>query len=134
MAASDSIHEETGETSATTGARRSDGTDRSRQEKPHRKDKARGGEEPARLTIWVRGEVQGVGFRWFTRAAALRIGGLVGFALNLDDGRVQIVGEGARAHCELLEWLRGGDTPGHVEGVTEIWDEPRGGYRGFAIR
>ncbi|WP_344569562.1 acylphosphatase [Streptomyces axinellae] len=87
------------------------------------------------MTIWVRGEVQGVGFRWFTRAAALRIGGLVGFALNLDDGRVQIVGEGARAHCEeLLDWLRGGDTPGHVEGVTEIWDEPRGGYRGFAIR
>ncbi|WP_326692697.1 MULTISPECIES: acylphosphatase [unclassified Streptomyces] len=87
------------------------------------------------MTIWVRGEVQGVGFRWFTRAAALRIGGLVGFALNLDDGRVQIVGEGTRAHCEqMLEWLRGGDTPGHVEGVTEIWDEPRGGYRGFAIR
>lgn len=93
------------------------------------------GEEPARLTAWVRGEVQGVGFRWFTRAAALRVGGLVGFALNLGDGRVQIVAEGTRAHCELLlEWLRGQDTPGSVEGVTEIWDAPRGGYRGFAIR
>lgn len=92
-------------------------------------------EEPARLTAWVRGEVQGVGFRWFTRAAALRIGRLVGFALNLGDGRVQIVAEGTRADCEqLLEWLRGGDTPGHVDGVTEIWDTPRGGYRGFAIR
>ncbi|MBO8188994.1 MULTISPECIES: acylphosphatase [Streptomyces] len=92
-------------------------------------------DEPARLTAWVRGEVQGVGFRWFTRAAALRIGRLVGFALNLGDGRVQIVAEGTRADCErLLEWLRGDDTPGHVDGVTEIWDTPRGGYRGFAIR
>lgn len=93
------------------------------------------GDEPARLTAWVRGEVQGVGFRWFTRAAALRVGGLVGFALNLGDGRVQIVAEGTRERCELLlEWLRGEDTPGSVDGVTEIWDTPRGGYRGFAIR
>ena len=97
---------------------------------------ARGGpDDPARLTAWVRGEVQGVGFRWFTRAAALRIGGLVGFALNLGDGRVQVVAEGGRGRCEaLLDWLRGADTPGRVEGVTEIWDAPRGGYRGFAIR
>ena len=35
------------------------------------------------LTAWVRGRVQGVGFRWFTRAKALAIGGLSGFALNL---------------------------------------------------
>ncbi|NNG87687.1 acylphosphatase [Streptomyces sp. NHF165] len=91
--------------------------------------------EPARLTAWVRGEVQGVGFRWFTRAAALRIGGLVGFALNLADGRVQVVAEGAREECGLLlDWLRGEDTPGRVDGVTEIWDAPRGGYLGFAIR
>ncbi|MET7641690.1 acylphosphatase [Streptomyces sp. NPDC005438] len=89
----------------------------------------------ARMTVWVRGRVQGVGFRWFTRANALRIGGLRGFALNLGDGRVQVVAEGNRAQCEeLLEWLKEGDTPGRVDGVTEIWDSPRGGYNGFAIR
>ncbi|MFD4999294.1 acylphosphatase [Streptomyces buecherae] len=91
--------------------------------------------ENARLTAWVRGRVQGVGFRWFTRANALRIGTLVGFASNLDDGRVQVVAEGPRAGCEqLLEWLRTGDTPGRVDGVTEIWDTPRGGYETFEIR
>jgi acylphosphatase len=90
---------------------------------------------PARMTAWVRGRVQGVGFRWFTRAAALRIGGLEGFAVNLGDGRVQVVAEGRRPQCEqLLVWLRSGDTPGQVDGVTEIWDRPRGGYNGFAIR
>lgn len=91
--------------------------------------------DDVRLTAWVRGQVQGVGFRWFTRANALRIGELVGFASNLDDGRVQVVAEGPRAGCqELLEWLRTGDTPGRVDGVTEIWDTPRGGYETFEIR
>ncbi|MFI1960717.1 acylphosphatase [Streptomyces althioticus] len=91
--------------------------------------------EDVRLVAWVRGHVQGVGFRWFTRAKALEIGRLRGFALNLGDGRVQVVAEGSRDRCErLLEWLRTGDTPGHVDGVTEIWDTPRGGYDGFAIR
>lgn len=93
-------------------------------------------QDPTRMTAWVRGRVQGVGFRWFTRENALRIGGLEGFAVNLDDGRrVQIVAEGSRHRCEsLLRWLRTGDTPGRVDGVTEIWGAPRGGYSGFAIR
>ncbi|MBO0655261.1 acylphosphatase [Streptomyces triculaminicus] len=91
--------------------------------------------ENVRLTAWVRGHVQGVGFRWFTRANALRIGDLIGFASNLSDGRVQVVAEGPRSNCEqLLEWLRDGDTPGRVDGVTEIWDVPRGGYDGFETR
>ncbi|MFC5721164.1 acylphosphatase [Streptomyces gamaensis] len=91
--------------------------------------------ENVRLTAWVRGRVQGVGFRWFARENALRIGGLTGFASNLADGRVQVVAEGTREGCErLLDWLRTGDTPGRVEGVTEIWGEPRGGYGGFEIR
>ncbi|RBM05007.1 acylphosphatase [Streptomyces sp. PT12] len=91
--------------------------------------------ETVRLTAWVRGRVQGVGFRWHTRARALAIGELCGFASNLGDGRVQVVAEGSRERCErLLSWLRDGDTPGRVSGVTEIWDTPRGGYDDFAIR
>lgn len=91
--------------------------------------------EDARLVVWVRGRVQQVGFRWFTRENALEIGGLAGFALNLDDGRVQVVAEGSRDNCHrLLDWLHSDDTPGLVDGVTEIWDTPRGGYEGFAIR
>jgi acylphosphatase len=91
--------------------------------------------ENVRLTAWIRGRVQGVGFRWWTRANALEIGGLRGYVSNLADGRVQVVAEGDRARCErLLGWLRGGDTPGRVDGVTEIWDVPRGGYESFAIR
>ena len=85
-----------------------------------------------RLIAWVQGEVQGVGFRWWTRARALELG-LVGQARNLPDGRVGVTAEGDRAACEqLLGLLRGGDTPGRVTSVSEQWDEATGGFSGFA--
>lgn len=93
-----------------------------------------GREHPARVTVWVRGRVQGVGFRWWTRARALELG-LAGSATNLPDGRVEIVVEGNRAACEvLLETLRSPGPPGQVSAVTELWSEPRGLPRGFVER
>src|SRR5690606_5113050 len=87
-----------------------------------------------RLTAWVRGHVQGVGFRWWTRCRALELG-LVGTATNLADGRVEVVAEGPRQACEeLLAALRGGSTPGRVTSVVEQWSEPKGGYQGFTER
>jgi acylphosphatase len=93
-----------------------------------------GVDERARLTAWVSGRVQGVGFRWWTRCRALELG-LIGTATNLEDGRVEVVAEGPRAAGEeLLGLLRGGGTPGRVTGVTERWSTPRGGMRGFTER
>ncbi|MBR8740532.1 acylphosphatase [Nocardiopsis sp. MG754419] len=89
---------------------------------------------PVRLTAWVRGRVQGVGFRWWTRSRALELG-LTGAATNLDDGRVEVVAEGSEAACAgLLEHLRGGGTPGHVDSVVERWSEPGGSFDGFIER
>ncbi len=91
-------------------------------------------EEGVRVTAWVRGAVQQVGFRWWTRARALEIG-LTGYTSNLGDGRVQVVAQGAHADCErLLALLRGPGTPGRVTGVTEIWSATGEEYDGFAIR
>lgn len=87
-----------------------------------------------RLTAWVRGRVQGVGFRWWARARALELG-LDGWAANLSDGRVEIVAEGPRESCErLLELLRTGDTPGRVDGIVERWSDAKGSLAGFAER
>lgn len=84
-----------------------------------------------RLTAWVHGAVQGVGFRWWTRSRALEIG-LVGEARNLPDGRVAVVAEGDHEQCErLLGLLRGGDTPGRVDEVVTQWGDARGGWAGF---
>ncbi len=90
--------------------------------------------EPARLTAWLAGHVQGVGLRWWIRARALELG-LVGSAENLEDGRVKVVAEGAVARCrELLALLAGPGTPGRVTGVTQRWDGPRGGLASFTER
>ncbi|GAA3124075.1 acylphosphatase [Planomonospora alba] len=87
-----------------------------------------------RLTAWVRGRVQGVGFRWWTRARALELG-LVGWARNADDGRVEVVAEGSEeAAGALLELLRSGRTPGRVDGVVERWSAAKGNLSGFVER
>jgi acylphosphatase len=87
-----------------------------------------------RLTAWVRGRVQGVGFRWWVRSHALALG-LRGWAENLADGRVKVVAQGPRDACaELLGLLGGGETPGHVAQVTHRWDETAAGLTGFAER
>jgi acylphosphatase len=85
----------------------------------------------ARLTAWVEGRVQGVGFRWWVRARALELG-LTGWAENLEDGRVKVVAEGPKASCsELLALLEGTETPGRVVQVTHRWDQPGGPVSGF---
>ena len=87
-----------------------------------------------RLTAWVHGHVQGVGFRWWTRSRALELG-LVGSASNLRDGRVEIIAEGSREACEaLLATLRSGGTPGRVDRVTERWTDPTGALTAFVER
>lgn len=88
----------------------------------------------ARLTAWVEGRVQGVGFRWWVRSRALELG-LTGAARNLVDGRVEIVAEGPRYACvRLLAALRGGGTPGRVRSVQEYWGDATHSFAGFTER
>lgn len=85
-----------------------------------------------RLTAWVHGQVQGVGMRWWIRARALELG-LAGWARNLEDGRVEVVAEGAESACRaLLAKLAEPGSPGWVERVVERWSQPRGIGAGFS--
>jgi acylphosphatase len=93
-----------------------------------------------RLTAWVSGRVQGVGFRWWVRATALELG-LVGFAENLADGRVKVVAEGDEDRLrELLIRLEDDDgshrlvRPGWVTGVAHRWADATGSMPGFTER
>ncbi|WP_006242177.1 acylphosphatase [Mycolicibacterium tusciae] len=87
-----------------------------------------------RLTAWVHGHVQGVGFRWWTRARALELG-LTGYASNRPDGRVQVVAQGQRSACEkLLDLLQNGATPGRVDKVIADWSEVGETLSGFTER
>lgn len=87
-----------------------------------------------RLTAYVHGTVQGVGFRWWTRSRALELG-LTGYAKNLADGRVLVVAEGPRPALDaLLAQLRSGKTAGSVDLVVESFDQARGEHSGFSER
>ena len=91
---------------------------------------AAGGEPHVRLTAFVHGTVQGVGFRWWTRSQALELG-LVGSARNHADGRVVVVAEGTPGTCvELLDRLSKKPSehyrPGHVTTVVPQWQRARG--------
>jgi acylphosphatase len=91
-------------------------------------------DQHVRLTAWVSGRVQGVGFRWWTRRQAQQLG-LVGTATNLPDGRVEVVAEGPRPACERLAGLlESSGTPGQVAKVTVRYSEPEGGFAGFSER
>src|SRR6202012_2207535 len=95
-------------------------------------------EAEARLTAWVHGDVQGVGFRWWTRSRALELG-LTGYAANQADGRVLVVAQGPREAAEkLLGLLDGGDAwparPGRVDKVVHEWSPPGEQIRGFSER
>ena len=90
--------------------------------------------DEVRLTAWVHGHVQGVGFRWWTRARALELG-LTGYAANQNDGRVLVVAQGARQGCDqLLSLLRGGATPGSVDTVVADLADPGEPISGFRER
>ncbi|MDO5503822.1 MAG: acylphosphatase [Actinomycetia bacterium] len=95
--------------------------------------------ETVRVTVFVRGHVQGVGFRWWTRARALELG-LVGHARNTDDGRVEVVAQGSRAGVDaLVELLREQPSttrrPGRVTAVSEPQaSAPRDDVTGFIER
>lgn len=91
-----------------------------------------------RVTAFVAGRVQGVGFRWWTRSLALELG-LVGHARNLDDGRVEVVAQGPQDKVHDLLALLGEQPssrrrPGRVTSVVTLPGTPREGVRGFGER
>ena len=86
-----------------------------------------------RLTAWVHGRVQGVGFRYFAADAARREG-LTGSVRNLADGRVEAVAAGDAESLERFERaLRQGPSRARVEYVAIEDTEPLTHHAGFVI-
>lgn len=60
---------------------------------------------------------------------------LHGFARNLPDGRVEIVGEGERAALEeMIRWCRKGPRGAMVESVEIEWGKAEGQWNGFWVK
>ncbi len=77
------------------------------------------GDEPIAKRFFASGLVQGVGYRFFARRAAERLG-VAGYAKNLRDGRVEVYAVGSSAAIELLyAELSRGPRAAQVSGVQE---------------
>ncbi len=81
------------------------------------------------LRLVIKGKVQGVFFRKYTRDKAKALG-LKGFVRNCDDGTVEVVAEGDEVPLhEFLHWCYQGSPRAEVETInTEEID-----YSGFKL-
>ena len=82
---------------------------------------------------FIRGRVQGVGYRYFAQRAAADLS-VTGYTRNLDDGRVEVYAVGtAEQLSELAGRLWKGPRMADVRGVEES-DESVQQYESFLIR
>jgi acylphosphatase len=87
-----------------------------------------------RLRAVVRGEVQGVGYRWSVQRLARRLG-LTGYAENLPDGSVRVEAEGDPEQLDELEaFLRGGPRFAEVDRLDSERVAATGEFHDLATR
>ena len=72
------------------------------------------------LHVRVTGTVQGVGFRWFVRERARRLG-LAGWVRNLADGSVEVAASGEEPQVEQLRMeLQRGPSGARIKSLEEL--------------
>ena len=90
--------------------------------------------EIVRLHAFVRGRVQGVGFRNFVVNQAARLG-LSGWVRNRINGSVEVMAQGKRPAVEaLLHDLHRGPAMAYVTKVETEWLPPDPELKSFRIR
>jgi len=89
--------------------------------------------EVERLHAVVRGDVQGVGFRYYVQRKARQLG-LPGWVRNNDDGSVELVAEGERDALEQLKRaVEEGPRGARVDRVDTQWSQGTGGLKAFDL-
>ena len=83
--------------------------------------------------FFIRGQVQGVGYRYFAQRAAARHQ-VRGYVRNLEDGRVEAFAQGAERAVEAFKHdLAAGPTYSRVMDVEEIVLDPDKTFSTFRI-
>jgi acylphosphatase len=86
-----------------------------------------------RVTMYYSGPVQGIGFRYAVRNLVHGFE-VTGTVRNLDDGRVELVAEGARAELDgLLEAVRQSDVGRFIRREQLDWTDAKNEFRTFEI-
>jgi len=90
--------------------------------------------DTARVHIWVKGRVQGVGFRAFVQQAGAMFG-LTGWVRNVGYDQVEAVAEGRREVVErFAEVVRNGPRASHVDEARLEWETPSREFNRFEVR
>lgn len=87
-----------------------------------------------RAHVWVKGRVQGVGFRAHVESAA-RQTGVTGWVRNVDYDVVEAVAEGEREMLErFFELMRQGPRASRVDESRVEWENSTGEFCDFGVR
>ena len=88
-----------------------------------------------RITAVARGDVQGVGYRYFVTGCA-RVAGVTGYVKNMPDGSVLMVAEGERAALdEFVRMVKAeGDANIQVDNLAVTMGDASGEFSGFGVK
>ncbi|ADK86046.1 acylphosphatase [Desulfarculus baarsii DSM 2075] len=90
--------------------------------------------EEVRALVLIRGRVQGVAFRHYTKRMADGLG-LKGYVRNLPLRRVEALFQGPRPLVEqAIGWCRQGPALARVDDLDLRWQDPADDLEGFEIR
>ena len=88
-----------------------------------------------RAHIWVKGRVQGVGFRAHVEYSARQIGGLTGWVRNVGYDTVEAIAEGERENVErLIQAMKEGPRSSRVDESKVEWEETAGEFVQFGVK
>jgi acylphosphatase len=91
--------------------------------------------QKVRAHIWVKGRVQGVGFRAHVEYSARQIGGLTGWVRNVGYDTVEAVAEGEKSKVErFIEMMKEGPRMSQVDEAKVEWETPTGEFREFGVK
>ena len=92
-------------------------------------------DQRVRAHIWVKGRVQGVGFRAHVEYAARQIDGLTGWVRNVGYDTVEAVAEGEREKVErFIEMMKQGPSASRVDESKIEWENPTGEFQEFGVK
>jgi acylphosphatase len=91
--------------------------------------------ELVRAHIWVKGRVQGVGFRAHVEYHARQIGGITGWVRNVGWNTVEAIAEGSRGNVErLIAMMREGPRASRVDEAKVEYEPITGEFYEFGVK
>ena len=88
-----------------------------------------------RVHVWVKGRVQGVGFRAHVEYEARQIGGLTGWVRNVGYDTVEAVAEGEKNKVErFIEMMKTGPRMSQVDESRVEWETPTDEFQMFGVK